>query len=91
MANYILRIELLGSPGEETYKTLQAFMAGQGFSMSISNGAGEPAVLPHATYLGESSLAPPDAAYRLRSALQDEVWPSVKVLAMIYSAAALAG
>ena len=65
-------------------------MAAQGFSMNTTNANGEIVTLPLATYFGESDLRPGEAANRLRSALQGEIWTRAKVLAVIYSAAGLA-
>ena len=56
MANYTLRIELLGNPSQDVYADLHARMQRGGFSQTItgttSNGQSVTKPLPHATYYG---------------------------------------
>lgn len=58
MADYTLRIELLGNPGFDVYENLHTRMRNGGFLQTIggvnTQGTSTTFTLPHATYYGSS-------------------------------------
>jgi hypothetical protein len=58
MANFTIRVELIGRPSEDVYTDLHGRMERGGFSRTIdgfnTKGASTSFALPHATYFGAS-------------------------------------
>jgi hypothetical protein len=73
MADYTVRVELVGSPSAEVYQNLHSRMAGLGFLTTIQSN-GTTYKLPHATYYGTSFLEPVALASRVAEEVKTKVW-----------------
>jgi len=90
MAAFIIRVELIGSPGGDIYEALHSLMASQGFAQRSPTSNGGTAVLPHAMYYGTAAADCNNVATHFRDSIQSQVWTKAKVLAIIYQAWSLA-
>jgi hypothetical protein len=90
MAAFIVRVELMGSPTFEVYERLHTLMASAGFTQQPRTDSGATAVLPHATYNGQSTMDCNPLATYLRDRIQREVWTKAKVLSVHYERWSLA-
>jgi hypothetical protein len=82
MANIIIRVELKGTPSQETYTSLHAFMSNRGWSQQIIAEGNRPMALPHAMYSGSSQTAIVTLAAALRDEIQSQIWTKAMVLAI---------
>ncbi len=87
MPNFVMRIELNGSPPPGVYAQLHDLMALCNASRTITGDDGVVYSLPHATYVGTS----PQSAVQVREDIFPEVqaiWPDCDMIAFRYDEAA---
>jgi hypothetical protein len=73
MADFTVRVELVGSPGVEVYQNLHAKMQTLGFLTTVNN-AGTTYKLPHATYYGSSILTGVELSSKVADLVATQVW-----------------
>jgi hypothetical protein len=86
MANYFVRVELIGSPSAEVYTKLHALMASNGFAQQAVGDNGNVVNLPHATYFGTANTDCATVAKIVHDEAQAKVWTMARVLAIQWSA-----
>jgi hypothetical protein len=82
MAQLFARVELRGSPGEDTYTTLHAYMRSQNWHQTIT-GSTATSNLPHAVYQGNSANDQPDLlsiATGIKAYIEANIWTRALVL-----------
>ena len=90
MSDYIIRVQLIGTPDVDSYANLHALMSNRGFTMQTTDKNGSSMTLPHATYIGVSRAAAGSLSALLRDSIQTRVGMKAKVLAIRYEEANLA-
>ena len=78
MSQLFARVELRGTPGEEVYERLHAFMHGNNWFQVIAG-----VQLPHATYQATNSLDAPNLlgiANALKAEIEKTIWTKALVL-----------
>ena len=80
MSQLFARIELRGTPGEDVYNKLHAYMEGKNWLRTIT-GTGT-ASLPHATYQAKYGDAPElmKIANALKAGIESAIWTKALVL-----------
>ena len=78
MPAFIVRVELIGTPGGDTYTNLHTPMAEQGFQQSAPTLTAGLAQLPHAMYFGNSNATGEAVSMHLRDAIQTKVWTKMR-------------
>jgi hypothetical protein len=82
MSQLFVRIELRGTPSEETYTKLHAYMRSKNWSQEIT-GESATVMLPHATYqatFGEDQPNTLRIAKALRTYIESNIWTKAIVL-----------